>query len=134
MIAVAIVIATFFIILIFSGLEFQNILLQTLYYLFYIGAIEEIVFRGMIQNYLFGLKTNKYLTFIIGGLLFSFMHIPFQMYIHNNISFSFIFVAIPNLIETLIFHFIYCFIAHKRKNILIPIAIHYTYDILGLIL
>lgn len=133
-ITVTTVIATFFVILIFSGLEFQNVLLQTLYYLFYIGAIEEILFRGIIQNYLFGLKTNKYLTFIIGGLFFSFMHIPFQMYVHNNISFSYILVAIPNLIETLIFHFVYCFIAYKRKNILIPIALHYTYDILGLIM
>lgn len=116
-----------------QGLEFQNVFLQTLYYLFYIGTIEEIVFRGIIQNYLFGFKINKYLTFILGGLLFSALHIPFQMYVHNNISFSYILVAIPNLIETFIFHFIYCFITYKRKNILIPIAFHYTYNILGLI-
>lgn len=133
-ITVAIVMATFFVILIFSGLSFQNVFLQTLYYLFYIGAIEEIVFRGIIQSYLFGLKINKYLTFIIGGLLFSFMHIPFQMYVHNNVSFSYILVAIPNLIETFIFHFVCCFIAYKRKNILIPVALHYAYDILGLIM
>lgn len=131
---IAIVLVTFLFILIFSKLSFKKVFLQTLYYLFYIGMIEEILFRGFLQNYLFGLNINKYLIFIIGGLLFSFMHIPFQMYIYNNVSFEYIIVAIPQLLETFIVHMLYCFITYKRNNVLIPIAIHYAYNILGLII
>ncbi len=35
----------------------------SLYYLFYISLLEEMLFRGFIQNYLFGLKCKKYLVF-----------------------------------------------------------------------
>ncbi|MDE7399257.1 MAG: CPBP family intramembrane metalloprotease, partial [Oscillospiraceae bacterium] len=101
---------------------------------FYIDAIEEILFRGLIQNYLFGFKLNKYVIFIIGALLFSFMHIPFQMFAHNNVSLNYLVKALPNLIETFIAHFTFCFIAYKRKDITISIALHYAYDFLGVII
>lgn len=129
-----IVVVTFLIIWIFSDLPIDNLIMQMLYYLFYIATIEEILFRGLIQNYLFGFKFNKYLIFIIGALLFSFMHIPFQMFVHNNVSFSYVIQAIPNLIETFIAHLVYCFIAYKSKDITIPIALHYAYNFLGVII
>ncbi len=132
-ISLCIVVITFVIILIFSEYPFSNLLMQMLYNLFYIAAIEEILFRGLIQNYLFGLKLNKYLVFTIGALFFSFMHIPFQMFVHNNVSLGYLVEALPNLIETFISHFIFCFIAYKRKDITIPIAVHYAYNFLGVI-
>lgn len=134
MISLVIVVITFIVIWVFSELTFDKLLKQMLYYLFYIAAIEEILFRGLIQNYLFGFKLNKYVIFIIGALLFSFMHIPFQMFVHNNVSLHYLVEALPNLIETFIFHFIFCFIAYKRKDITISIAIHYAYDFLGIII
>ena len=133
-ISFTIVVATFMVILIFSDQTFEKVFIQMFYYLFYIAAIEEILFRGFIQNYLFGFKLNKFLTFIIGALLFSFMHIPFQMFVHNNLTLTYLIEAVPNLIETFIFHFIFCFIAYKRKDILIAIAVHYAYDFLGVIM
>ena len=133
-ISLIIVVITFIVIWIFSDLTLNKLLMQMLYYLFYIAAIEEILFRGLIQNYLFGFKLNKYVIFIIGALLFSFMHIPFQMFVHNNVSLHYIVEALPNLIETFISHFIYCFIAYKRKDIAIPIALHYAYNFLGVII
>lgn len=133
LISLIIVVITFIVIWIFSDLAFNKLLKQMLYYLFYIAAIEEILFRGLIQNYLFGFKLNKYVVFIIGALLFSFMHIPFQMFVHNNVSLHYLVEAIPNLIETFIAHFVYCFIAYKRKDITIPIALHYAYNFLGVI-
>ena len=133
-ISLIIVVITFIVIWIFSDLTLNKLLMQMLYYLFYIAAIEEILFRGLIQNYLFGFKLNKYVIFIIGALLFSFMHIPFQMFVHNNVSLHYIVEALPNLIETFISHFIYCFIAYKRKDITIPIALHYAYNFLGVII
>ena len=133
-ISLMIVVITFIVIWVFSEFTFDKLLKQMLYYLFYIAAIEEILFRGLIQNYLFGFKFNKYVIFIIGALLFSFMHIPFQMFVHNNVSLHYLVEALPNLIETFIAHFIYCFIAYKRKDITISIALHYAYDFLGIII
>ena len=133
-ISLIIVVVTFIVIWAFSDLTFYNLLKQMLYYLFYIAAIEEILFRGLIQNYLFGLRLNKYVIFVIGALLFSFMHIPFQMFVHNNVSWNYLVVALPNLIETFISHFVYCFVAYKRKDITIPIALHYAYNFLGVII
>lgn len=125
---------TFIVIWVFSDLAFNKLVKQMLYYLFYIAAIEEILFRGLIQNYLFGFKFPKYVIFIIGALLFSFMHVPFQMFVHNNVSLQYLVEALPNLIETFISHFIHCFIAYKSKDITISIALHYAYDFLGVIL
>ena len=133
-ISLVIVVITFIVIGVFSDLTFNNLIKQMLYYLFYIAAIEEILFRGLIQNYLFGFKLNKYVIFMIGALLFSFMHIPFQMFVHNNVSLNYLAEAVPNLIETFISHFIYCFIAYKCKDITIPIALHYAYNFLGVII
>ena len=133
-ISLAIIVITFIVIWIFSDLPFNKLLMQMLYYLFYIAAVEEILFRGLIQNYLFGFKINKYVIFIIGALLFSFMHIPFQMFAHNNVSLNYLVKALPNLIETFIAHFVFCFIAYKRKDITISIALHYAYDFLGVII
>lgn len=133
-ISMIIILVTFLIIWIFSDLTFGILVLQMLYNLFYIAAIEEILFRGLIQNYLFGFKINKYVVFIIGALFFSFMHIPFQMFVHNNVSLSYVIQAMPNLIETFISHFIFCFIAYKSKDITIPIALHYAYNFLGVII
>ena len=133
-ISLMIVVITFIVIWVFSEFTFDKLLKQMLYYLFYIAAIEEILFRGLIQNYLFGFKLNKYVIFIIGALLFSFMHIPFQMFVHNNVSLHYLVEALPNLIETFIGHFVFCFIAYKCKDITIPIAVHYAYDFLGVII
>lgn len=132
-ISVVIVVVTFLIICLFSDLPFRKLLLLMLYYLFYIAAIEEILFRGLIQNYLFGFKANKYVIFFIGAIFFSFMHIPFQMFVHNNISLSYMVYALPNLLETFISHFIFCYIAYKCRDLTIPIALHYAYNFLGVI-
>ena len=76
-----IIIITVFIISVVVGkYSILKLIKYSLYYLFYISLIEEILFRGFIQNYLFGLKCNKYLVFLIGALMFSIMHLPFQMY------------------------------------------------------
>ncbi len=102
----------------------------SLYYLFYISLLEEILFRGLIQNYLFGLKCNKYLVFLIGALMFSLSHLPFQMYVNHNVSLTYMIEALPQLIFTFIFHLIMCFITYKRKDITIPTSLHYAIDYL----
>ncbi len=133
-ISLIIVTATFIVIWIFSYLPFGELLIQMLHNLFYIAAIEEILYRGLIQNYLFGFRLNKYVIFLIGAVFFSFMHVPFQMFVHDNVSVYYLVQALPNLIETFVSHFIFCFIAYKRKDITISIAVHYAYNFLGVII
>ena len=126
-----IIIAIVFIISIIVGKHsILRLVKSSFYYLFYISLLEEILFRGFIQNYLFGLKCNKYLVFLIGALMFSLTHLPFQMYVNNNVSLNYIIEALPQLIFTFIFHLIMCFITYKRKDITIPTSLHYTIDFL----
>ena len=122
-----IIIITVFIISVVVGkYSILKLIKYSLYYLFYISLIEEILFRGFIQNYLFGLKCNKYLVFLIGALMFSIMHLPFQMYKNNNVSLTYIIEALPQLVFCFTFHLIMCFITCKRKDITIPTALHYA--------
>lgn len=126
-----IIIITVFIISVVVGKNsILKLIKYSLYYLFYISLIEEILFRGFIQNYLFGLKCNKYLVFLIGALMFSIMHLPFQMYKNNNVSLTYIIEALPQLVFCFTFHLIMCFITCKRKDITIPTALHYAIDYL----
>ncbi len=126
-----VIIAIVFIISIIVGkYSILRLVKGSLYYLFYISLLEEILFRGFIQNYLFGLKCNKYLVFLIGALMFSLIHLPFQMYVNNNVSLTYIIEALPQLIFTFIFHLIMCFITYKRKDITIPTSLHYAIDYL----
>lgn len=114
----------------FSEYSVLQLLKLSFYYIFYIGAVEEIIFRGFIQNCLFGLKLNRSVTFLIGAAFFSLMHLPFQMYLHGNVSLMYLAEVWPNLIFTFVVHLVFCFITYKRKNILIPIAIHYVINYL----
>lgn len=121
------IVTVVFLISVFSRKDMAFELLKTsLYFLFYIGAVEEIIFRGFIQNCLFGLKARMTTIFIIGAVFFSLMHLPFQMYVHHNVSLTYIVQAFPQLIYTFLFHLFTCFLTYKRGNILIPIALHYT--------
>ncbi len=129
-ISFAIIVIAFIISIIVEKYSFLRLVKGSLYYLFYISLLEEILFRGFIQNYLFGLKCNKYLVFLIGALMFSLTHLPFQMYVNNNVSLTYIIEALPQLIFTFIFHLIMCLITYKRKDITIPTSLHYAIDYL----
>lgn len=125
-----IIIITFVISVIAGKYPILRLIRGSLYYLFYVSLLEEILFRGFIQNYLCGLKCNKYVIFIMGALLFSLIHLPFQMYVNNNVSLNYILEALPQLLFCFVFHLIMCFITYKRKDITIPIALHYAIDYL----
>lgn len=131
MISAGIVVVVFIASTFFSEYTILQLLKRTLYYLFYIGAVEEILFRGFIQNCLFGLKLNRIITFMIGAASFSLMHLPFQMYVHDNVSLMYLAEVWPNLIFTFVFHLLMCLITYKRKNIMIPTAIHYVINYFG---
>ena len=61
-----------------------NVILHNVFYYFIIIAFEEeLSFRGFIQPRLFPLLKKEWLTILIGGILFVFMHYPFQMAAHG---------------------------------------------------
>lgn len=131
-ISICIVAVVFIVSIFLSEYSVLQLLKLSLYYIFYIGAVEEIVFRGFIQNCLFGLKLNRSVTFLIGAAFFALMHLPFQMYLHGNVSIMYLVEVWPNLILTFVVHLVFCFITYKRENIMIPIAIHYAINYLFL--
>ena len=56
-----------------------KILYNILYFFIVIGLSEEVGFRGFIQPRLYPLVKKEWLTVLTGGVLFVFMHYPFQM-------------------------------------------------------
>ena len=103
---------------------------RALHYLFYIAAVEEILFRGFLQNYLFGLRINRIGIYVIGALLFSLMHLPFQV-IRAGVSLPYYLMeagGLSNLLFTFGFHLVMTFIARYRKNLCIPVALHFLTD------
>lgn len=111
---------------IIGSLPVSKILKGTAYFLFYIALPEEMIFRGFLQNYLFGLKAVRKVIFIICALMFSFMHLPFQMYVNGNPSFSYLLESVPQLIFTFLLHLIMCFITKKTGDIIIPVSLHFA--------
>lgn len=130
--SVLIIMITFIISVVIGKYSLPILIKHSLYYLFEVALVEEIVYRGVIQNYLFGLKCNKYIIFSIGATMFSLAHIPFQMYVHDNVSVGYIVEALPQLILLFVIHLILCFITYKRKDITIPTALHYALNYLQL--
>lgn len=122
-IALAIVGSSFILGLGITALPLPQLLWKFVYFLFYIAAVEEIIFRGFLQSYLFGLPWNRYLLFGLGGIFFMLTHIPFQAVIGQaQIS--------PQLV---LIHLAFCYITAKRGNVMIPIALHFAIDFLQFI-
>ncbi|MBR1738993.1 MAG: CPBP family intramembrane metalloprotease [Ruminococcus sp.] len=99
------------------------------YFLFYISLIEELCYRGFIQNDLFGLKMNRNLTVLIGAVMFSLMHLPFQMFAKGGGKLSYIVKAVPQLIGTFQFHLLLVIICLLTGDVLIATALHYAADL-----
>lgn len=97
-----------------------------LYYVFQIALEEEIVDRGLIQNYLFGLRASRRAVFAVGAAMFALSHLPFQMQIRPwDLMFPL------QLITTFAVHLVFCWVASKRNNVLIPLALHVALDFLN---
>ena len=123
-IACGIIIATFFIRLFMSKSSFAVLLPLAIHMLVMTALREEILFRGIIQNYLIISQRNKFVFFAMGGLLFASSHIP--LYSLNQ-------PGIPLWLQLLFAfagHFIFTGIAYWRKDITIPVALHFLMDFL----
>lgn len=114
----------------FSHHSLLKLVKAACYYLFYIAMVEEVIFRGFLQNYLFGFRINRKMVYLLGGIFFAVMHIPFQMYVNDMVSVEYLVAALPQLAFTFVFHLIMSFITYHRKDIMIPIALHFAIDFL----
>lgn len=99
-----------------------------LYFIIAVAFVEEVVFRGFIQTRLQGLIKNRLVVCFIVALMFSSMHIPFQMLISSMSFMDYIASARENLIFTFIMHFYYSYIYTRDNNIIAPITTHALYD------
>jgi len=124
------ILAVFVFSAVLSSHPIHKLFKAALYYLFYIALVEEILFRGFLQSYLFGFKLRKSDLFLIGGIFFSVSHLPFQIFAHDIEPVAYILNAFSQLVFTFVFHMLMCFITYKRKDITIPVAIHFVIDYL----
>ena len=101
---------------------------EACYYLFAVALCEEVLYRGFLQNHLFGLPYPKQICCLIGAGMFSASHLPFYLQVNG---FHPIFLV--QLGITFVSHLVFCYIGEKRNNLLIPIAIHFSQDFLQMI-
>ncbi len=102
-----------------------DMLLYNIFYFFtVIGFVEELIFRGFIQTRLYGIIKNNFLAIIITGVMFSLMHIPFQMS-HVNMSLSQFFSENTLWLITLVgWHVFFNFLYKKYNSIFTGTIVH----------
>lgn len=120
--------------LLYSDLPLHKLLQGAFYYLFTIAFVEELIFRGFLQNYFFGLRWSRKLIFLLGALLFSLIHLPFQMIIQQRLTLDYVLMAFPQLVFTFLLHLFLCYVTAKRKDVLIPIALHFALNYVQVLL
>lgn len=117
---------------IISGLKIQTnigvIIMRIIYYLVFIGFMEELVFRGYIGTRLYGYFTNKRLSLVIVGIMFSLLHIPFHMVLIQMSLSEYLLVNWINLIYIFIFQFVFQWLYSKYNSIVAPTIFHFIWD------
>lgn len=96
-----------------------------LYYLIEIALVEEISFRGFIQTRMHGLIKTKWISVIAVGIMFSLMHIPFQMIKAGMPLTTFIVNDSVHLLTTCVIH-IYLVYLYTRDNNIVSTTIAHT--------
>ncbi len=93
-----------------------------LYQLAVIGFTEELVFRGYVQTRLYGLFKKDIPAMAVGGLLFSLMHVPFQLASGNRVPDAGFFLWLVVLVFMhLLFNFIY-----RRHSVLWGVSVFHA--------
>lgn len=82
---------------------------EACYYLFMVALCEEVLYRGFLQNYLFGLPYPKQICCLIGAGMFAASHLPFYLQVNG-------FHPIFLLQLSITFIFASCFLLYWRKT------------------
>lgn len=120
-----------------SGGQFVGISklpLLLFYYFIVIAFTEELFFRGYLQTRLYGLIKNDLAAILLCGILFSLLHIPYQMQRTGLPFFVFIQTKYSLLIATFIAHIVLNAFYRKTNSLFIPVLIHGFLDFGGSIL
>lgn len=98
-------------------LSAKAIINNIFYYFIIIAFEEELSFRGFIQPRLFPLLKKEWITLIVGGIFFVFMHYPYQMAARgmNFIEYFPLFIAGAPL--QLMWHFVFSWLYRRFGNI-----------------
>ncbi len=104
------------------------IAMRIINYLIFVAFMEEIIVRGYIGTRLYGYFTNKRLSIIIVGFMFSFEHIPFQLVITQMNLIEYIIINWYELICYIIFHFLFQWLYSKYNSIVAPTIFHFIWD------
>jgi membrane protease YdiL (CAAX protease family) len=112
---------------IIQGREWNSpltILYKIFYFFIIIGFVEELVFRGFIQTRLHGLIQNEIAVTVVTGILFSLMHIPFQMALYNMKTFQYISNNTGTLLLLFFWHIVFAFLYKKFNSIVTGTLFH----------
>ena len=75
-----------------------------MYMLIEIAFVEEVIFRGYVQQRLRGLIKNRYLNLLIVSFMFGIIHLPFTLIQFDNITFLQVFLStMPRMIMHIYF-------------------------------
>jgi uncharacterized protein len=107
----------------FIGSDF--LLFGFIYYFFEIGLTEEWLFRGFIQTRLVGFYRHKMVGIVITGILFSLIHVPFQMSMSDLGFFAHIRSNYLHLLLTFFYHFVFTFLYDRYRNLAAPTILHF---------
>jgi membrane protease YdiL (CAAX protease family) len=105
-----------------------KIIMRFFYYLFGIAFVEELVFRGYIGTRLYGCFKNKFIAISMTGLLFTFMHLPFQMLMADMTMIAYITSNWANLIFIFLLHYVFQALYAKYNSIVAPTLFHFIWD------
>lgn len=106
-----------------------DVLSYTIYQFFLIALFEEILFRGFFGACFFA--QNKFLFLFIVGLLFTFLHLPFQMLV-NSYPLSYFLLNIK-FYNPLILHMIFQYLFNKYHSFLAPAILHTIINVIPFI-
>lgn len=109
----------------------SNLLLSFLKFLFIIGFVEEIIFRGYIQTRIYGLIKKPIAAILITAVFFMLMHIPFQMGRAQMGVFEYITTNYISLLFTFAWHIVFNFMYSKYNSIAAPTLFHTFVDWTG---
>jgi membrane protease YdiL (CAAX protease family) len=104
------------------------IVMKIIYFLIFIGFMEEIAVRGYIGTRLYGFFNNKRLSIVIVGIMFSLYHIPFYMVFSQMSMSEYISVNWWDLFIIFIFHLILQRLYSKYNSIIAPTILHFIWD------
>ena len=107
-----------------TGSSFQTdaniILMRFIYFLIFIGFMEELVFRAYIGTRFYGFFSNKRLSIIVVGIMWSLSHVPFYMMGTQISLFNYISLHWVNLLRIFVIHCGFQRLYSKYNSIIAP--------------